>query len=359
MGFMAARLNIGRLRYAANRLMDSNIELAHNYAFLIWGSADLILMVLLALNVLEYASQKSNPALQQGQFVLRTLLNSSIPRFAVIFINTLLICVVNFVVHYSNHDAIDYLTLQNVSKFAWMVKGSYTTLLLLDILMTRFLLYATPSGPAESEPRQSVSVNGVPMEAMDGCAPYGMQQQQQSARGVGGVGGGPDDGKLGGVPRRPTVILMPPLPALSPGATATENPYEPPRDPIPHYNSISSLLPRLGASSPRLASAPISATPPILASSSPGPLSPVASIHPIDSPRPAARGRNAAMAGGLERQLAFYPYREGVDTDEQDADSDGWWIAATTASEGSVTEIGSQGFIGYRPAVGVGRGDGL
>ncbi|KAI9337711.1 hypothetical protein DFJ73DRAFT_950670 [Zopfochytrium polystomum] len=244
--FAGARLNIGRLRYSANLLSDPDIELAHNFAFLIWGLADLVLMVLLVLNVLDYAAGRSRSrsrqsrqhrpttaattttTLQQGEFVLKTLLNSSIPRFAVIFANTLLICLVNFVAHYADHAAIGYLTLQNVSKFAWMVKGSYTTLLLLDILMTRFLLFA--AGTAGTAGERSLTAvggeeeDGVRLEAVGSAA----ARRGAALRSPGGEeklsSGGGGGGSTGS---RPTVILMPPPGAaagLAAGGAATRNP---------------------------------------------------------------------------------------------------------------------------------------
>ncbi|KAI9322956.1 hypothetical protein DFJ73DRAFT_785589 [Zopfochytrium polystomum] len=88
-GFVGCRANIGRLRYMYNQLMNDDIELAHNYAFLVWSAADLMLMVLLALNVVDYAKKKIE-ATKDGIHMVQTLLSSSIPRFAVIFANTII-----------------------------------------------------------------------------------------------------------------------------------------------------------------------------------------------------------------------------------------------------------------------------
>ncbi|KAI9349310.1 hypothetical protein DFJ73DRAFT_960069 [Zopfochytrium polystomum] len=152
-GFVGCRANIGRLRYLENQLMTDDIELAHNYAFMVWGTADLVLMVLLVLNVIDYARKKRESE-KDGVFVVQTLLNSSIPRFAVIFLNTII------TPNPRPHTKTRPLLIRNATKFAWMVKGTYPTLLLLDILMTRFLLYAHhASGSAGNNRSASADIN--------------------------------------------------------------------------------------------------------------------------------------------------------------------------------------------------------
>ncbi|KAJ3193604.1 hypothetical protein HK101_004538 [Irineochytrium annulatum] len=131
--FAALRVNIGRLRYSHNTLMDNDIEQAHSYAFVVWGIADLIIMVLLVWNVHEHIARSVN---QRSSAVLTTLMSSSVPRIAVIFLNTLAIVIIGQL--FSTNP-----TVRNVNAFIWLVKGAYPAILLLDILLTRSLLQDT------------------------------------------------------------------------------------------------------------------------------------------------------------------------------------------------------------------------
>ncbi|KAJ3327843.1 hypothetical protein HDU76_011027, partial [Blyttiomyces sp. JEL0837] len=128
--FVALRANIARLRFTHNVLMDDDIRTAHSYAYIAWGFADLVVLVLLVWNVLDQMRNLSNA----GGRMVKTLMHSSVPRIGVIFINTLCIVITSYI---ESGDT----TLQNFSVFLWLVKGTYPIILLLDILMTRFLLY--------------------------------------------------------------------------------------------------------------------------------------------------------------------------------------------------------------------------
>ncbi|KAI9320348.1 hypothetical protein DFJ73DRAFT_803268 [Zopfochytrium polystomum] len=190
--YVGCRINIGRLRYQHNILMDEDIALAHNYVYIIWILADAVLMVLLFWNVIDHL-QKSNALATQTTSVVKTLLNSSLPRFSVILFNTAVIAVLNFVMRNPNLDAGTTLTLKNFSKFTSMVKGAYPTLLLLDILMTRFLLYAKQSehtSDASTSQRTASNAHGGPggpgypgqhgsQGSMVPMKPMAGQQQQQ------------------------------------------------------------------------------------------------------------------------------------------------------------------------------------
>jgi hypothetical protein len=52
--FAALRINIGRLRYDHNTLGDADIAAAHSYAFIVWGLADLFVLIMLLINVAEH-----------------------------------------------------------------------------------------------------------------------------------------------------------------------------------------------------------------------------------------------------------------------------------------------------------------
>jgi hypothetical protein len=52
--FAALRINIGILRFVHNTLGNTEIALAHSYAFIVWGLADFFVLVLLLVNVAEH-----------------------------------------------------------------------------------------------------------------------------------------------------------------------------------------------------------------------------------------------------------------------------------------------------------------
>ncbi|KAJ3096783.1 hypothetical protein HDU96_000646 [Phlyctochytrium bullatum] len=132
--FAVLRVNIGRLRFTENQLMSSHIANAHSYAFVVWGVADLVILFLLVWNVMDHIKRRVTA---QSRSMIMTLLNSSIPRIAVIFFNTLAIVVVGQLPTPLSP------TLANFNNFLWLVKGSYPMILLLDILMTKTMLIRT------------------------------------------------------------------------------------------------------------------------------------------------------------------------------------------------------------------------
>ncbi|KAI9349319.1 hypothetical protein DFJ73DRAFT_760680 [Zopfochytrium polystomum] len=142
--FVALRINIGRLRFQNNNPNGTDVTAAHSPVFALWLAADAVLMYLLARNVHDHI-QKKIFADASSYAVVRTLLSSSLPRFAVIFVNNAAIALLHFVALAPNLGTQGTLTVSNFSKFASTVKGTYPVLLLLDILMTRFLLYANQS----------------------------------------------------------------------------------------------------------------------------------------------------------------------------------------------------------------------
>ncbi|KAJ3332777.1 hypothetical protein HDU76_013104 [Blyttiomyces sp. JEL0837] len=126
--FFAFRINIARLNLS--NAPQSQVRFATAFAFAIWGVADLIVLGLLVWNVIDHV-QKSKDELRSN--VMRTLLKSSVPRMAIIFLNTLSFVIVSFITPQSE-------TVQNINQFNFMVKGAYPLILLLDILMTKSML---------------------------------------------------------------------------------------------------------------------------------------------------------------------------------------------------------------------------
>ncbi|KAJ3110256.1 hypothetical protein HDU96_006759 [Phlyctochytrium bullatum] len=92
--FVGLRTHIGVLRYTNNTLNDRAIALAHSYAFLVWGVAEIVILVLLVWNVVDAAAG------------------------------------------WAKRDIAGF------NNFLWLVKGAYPTILLLDILMTKNFLIA-------------------------------------------------------------------------------------------------------------------------------------------------------------------------------------------------------------------------
>jgi hypothetical protein len=90
LAFAACRINIGVLRVIYSVTGNAAIGQAHSYAFICWGLADLIVLGLLISNALSL-QKTSNVASKK---TITALLTSSIPRIAIIIINTLVIVVI-------------------------------------------------------------------------------------------------------------------------------------------------------------------------------------------------------------------------------------------------------------------------
>ncbi|KAJ1567002.1 hypothetical protein HK405_007569 [Cladochytrium tenue] len=142
--YAVGRVNIGRMRMNKGLLFDADIASGYNYVYILWAVADLVLMVLLAMNVVSHVHESQELGRQSAR-VVTTLLKSSIPRFAVIFFNTLLLSLLNIVVASGGVSAQTQLTVSSYTMFAVATIGAYPMLLLVDVLMTRFLLYAPKS----------------------------------------------------------------------------------------------------------------------------------------------------------------------------------------------------------------------
>ncbi|KAJ3105205.1 hypothetical protein HDU97_008359 [Phlyctochytrium planicorne] len=144
--FAVLRINIGRLRFSANSLDNDDIQTAHSYAFLVWGAADLIILGLLCYNVWDHVKRRSN---KESKGMIMTLMNSSVPRIAIIFFNTLFIVIIGQLKKPLPK------TLDNFHSFLWLVKGTYPMILLLDILMTKSMLIAQRDKSAASGKQRS------------------------------------------------------------------------------------------------------------------------------------------------------------------------------------------------------------
>ncbi|KAJ3247870.1 hypothetical protein HDU78_002951 [Chytriomyces hyalinus] len=128
--FAALRINIGVNRFKFNMLGNHEISVAHSWAFISWGIADLVIIVLLVMSTLTYMKNDAGSNIG-GAF--KTILTSSIPRIFVIFINTICIVIVG---QFMNPSP----TLSNFNHFLWWVKGTYPLIMLIDILLTKDLL---------------------------------------------------------------------------------------------------------------------------------------------------------------------------------------------------------------------------
>ncbi|KAI9345853.1 hypothetical protein DFJ73DRAFT_940164 [Zopfochytrium polystomum] len=107
--YVAPRANIVHLRFQHNLLSDDDIGLAHSYVYILWIIADALA--------------------SSGKIIL----SSSLPLFAVILFNTMVLSVLNFVLRSPNLDPQAVLALKNLSKFTSLVKWAHPTLMLLDV----------------------------------------------------------------------------------------------------------------------------------------------------------------------------------------------------------------------------------
>eukprot|EP00475_Leptophrys_vorax_P017889 TRINITY_DN24461_c0_g1_i1.p1 TRINITY_DN24461_c0_g1~~TRINITY_DN24461_c0_g1_i1.p1 ORF type:complete len:360 (-),score=80.33 TRINITY_DN24461_c0_g1_i1:115-1194(-) len=127
--FAAFRVDIGVLRVQADSVSGLDITIAHSRAFVVWGIADLIILGLIFKN-LEVAWRKE----QVFALLLKDVLKSSIPRVAIITINTFGIVIVGNLYGQNSES------LQTYNMLLWMVKGCYPMILLFDLLTTQIML---------------------------------------------------------------------------------------------------------------------------------------------------------------------------------------------------------------------------
>ncbi|KAI8607454.1 hypothetical protein BC830DRAFT_1158763 [Chytriomyces sp. MP71] len=129
--FTGARIYIGWLRFTTDTLMDLNISRAHSYAFLVWGASDLVVFGLMMFSTWNQLQTSDG---SQTNTSAKVLVKSSIPRISVLCCNTFSIVVVaQLPVPLSPIMA-------GFNRLIWMVKGTYPSILLLDMLLTKEML---------------------------------------------------------------------------------------------------------------------------------------------------------------------------------------------------------------------------
>ncbi|KAI8611663.1 hypothetical protein BC830DRAFT_1140233, partial [Chytriomyces sp. MP71] len=126
--FAALRINIGRLRFAHNRLGDTDIGEAHSYAFIVWGISDLLIFC-----IMMYATASQMGGKTGVKSVVGTFIKSSVPRIGIICLNTFAIVVMGQITNPSPRAS-------NYNTLLWAIKGSYPCILLIDVLVTREML---------------------------------------------------------------------------------------------------------------------------------------------------------------------------------------------------------------------------
>ncbi|KAJ3317016.1 hypothetical protein HDV06_002206, partial [Boothiomyces sp. JEL0866] len=106
---------------------DFVIAQAHSYAFIVWGTADLILFGLLIANTINQCKVNATKGM------IMVLFTSSVPRFLFLIINTFIIVVLGQISSLNEGQA-------NLNSLVWTFKGSYPLVLLFDLITTRDML---------------------------------------------------------------------------------------------------------------------------------------------------------------------------------------------------------------------------
>ncbi|KAJ3317017.1 hypothetical protein HDV06_002207 [Boothiomyces sp. JEL0866] len=144
--FSACRMNIGYHRVQDDTTGNYVIAQAHSYAFIVWGTADLVLFALLIANTIKQC--KTNAT--KGMIIV--LFTSSLPRFLFLIINTFIIVVLGQISSLNEGQA-------NLNSLVWTFKGSYPLVLLFDLITTRDMLIqkAETKGGSTTEKKSHVS----------------------------------------------------------------------------------------------------------------------------------------------------------------------------------------------------------
>ncbi|KAJ3275840.1 hypothetical protein HDV01_006706 [Terramyces sp. JEL0728] len=125
--FSACRINIGYHRVKDDTTMNLEIAKAHSYAFIVWGTSDLVLFVLLIFNTINQCR------INAAKGMILTLFSSSVPRFLFLIINTFIIVVLGQLTTMDEGQS-------NLNSLVWTFKGSYPLVLLFDLITTRDML---------------------------------------------------------------------------------------------------------------------------------------------------------------------------------------------------------------------------
>ncbi|KAJ3258150.1 hypothetical protein HK103_003968 [Boothiomyces macroporosus] len=142
--FAACRINIGYHRVQDDTTMDPVIARAHSYAFIVWGTADLILFALLIANTINQCLVNATKGM------ILVLFSSSVPRFLFLIINTFIIVVLGQLTTMDEGQS-------NLNSLVWTFKGSYPLVLLFDLITTRDMLIQKAESKQTNSDKKSTS----------------------------------------------------------------------------------------------------------------------------------------------------------------------------------------------------------
>ncbi|KAJ3357897.1 hypothetical protein HDU91_005356 [Kappamyces sp. JEL0680] len=134
LGYAGCRVAIGILRTNENSVGSDDISAMHSYAFLFLAIIEMIIFCLLAYSTVKHLQSFSDRRIGD---LMKTLFTSSIPRFLIIVLNTIVIVICGQ--FYSSPSQ----TVKDVNDLAWAIKGSYPIILLFDVLTTKNKLMET------------------------------------------------------------------------------------------------------------------------------------------------------------------------------------------------------------------------
>lgn len=152
--FAALRINIGVLRSSKNKLGDAEIDLAHAWAFIVWGFSDIVVLVLM---IYHWSVETTNPDSISSR-TISSLVQSSLPRISIIIGNTILIVIAGIIGSYGSPAIISSTGFQNFNLMLWMIKGTYPIILLMDLISTKTMLKAASASARNSQ----MSTNKAP-----------------------------------------------------------------------------------------------------------------------------------------------------------------------------------------------------
>lgn len=127
--FGCLRANIGVQRIKEDKIGSHNIRMAHSYAFLAWGAANLILA-----NVIGYSVLILIRSAEKTKSIIFILLKSSMPILFTLVVNTLLIVIISQI-HLPKSNAAAH-----TNAVLWAIKGAYPILLFFDISSSAAML---------------------------------------------------------------------------------------------------------------------------------------------------------------------------------------------------------------------------
>lgn len=126
--FAIFRIIIGIDRVRFNTTYNAQIARDHSYAFIIWGVADVIIFSLMWNTLVQLKNS-------QGAYkaLIAVVFKSSVPGISILVVNTLLIVILGQIRHPDQ-------TAEDFNSLAWIIKGTYPIILLLDLQSTKNML---------------------------------------------------------------------------------------------------------------------------------------------------------------------------------------------------------------------------